>query len=93
VELNFMKLLAEREKETRETEDGEEAGKAMEIQREFLENHLGRWAPLFCGKVIRFASMPFYAEFARLTDAFIQNDLKELGAVSNLTPGSGKQIK
>ena len=92
VELFFMKLLTEKEQEAWEKGDCEEAGKATRIQKEFLEEHPGRWISLFSEKASRIINAKsFYAEFAKLAETFIHNDLEELNSVSNLKAGSGQK--
>lgn len=81
VELQFMKLLVEKEKKAWEEKNTDEVFRALKIQKEFLKEHLGRWAHLFCEKVISFATNPFYAEFAKLTDKFIQGEMCEMSVI------------
>lgn len=91
VELYFMKLLVEKEREAWEKGDCEEAGKATQIQKEFLEEHPGQWISLFSEKANGIAAKSLYAEFAKLAETFIHNDLEELISVSNLKAGSGEK--
>jgi TorA maturation chaperone TorD len=42
------------------------------MEKEFIEEHLIRWVPVFCEKVIREAELPFYREMAELTKNFIE---------------------
>jgi len=86
VEMQFMKLLVEKEIMGRKEENQDKASRALEIQKIFLTKHLGRWAKLFCEKVMLFASNPFYCEFAKLTEKFIQD---EMFILENLTGESG----
>lgn len=74
-ELTYMRLLAEREKIARLKENNEEALRIWEISRKFLQAHLKREAHVLCDKVASLSSIPFYAEFARLTNSFIQCEM------------------
>lgn len=82
VELQFMKLLID--KEIKAWEEGSENGafKTLDVQREFLKKHPGRWVHLFCEKLISFTTNPFYVEFAKLTEKFIQDEMHEMNVSS-----------
>ncbi len=71
VELEFMADLAAREAEARAAGDEDTARKAHEIQRDFLDRHLGRWAEIFARRVAMRAEAPFYAAFAQAVADFI----------------------
>jgi TorA maturation chaperone TorD len=71
-EFELMQKLAERQ--SRAWSEGEEgdAEWCREVQKRFLEDHLGRWVPGFCDKIVDQASSSFYREMASLTKAFLQ---------------------
>ena len=75
VEMEFMARMAEREAEAVEVGDAAAAGQSRRIQREFLETHLGRWLPQFCGRAAEHAELSFYRELARLTGHFLDSEL------------------
>jgi TorA maturation chaperone TorD len=75
VELEFMARMAVREAEALETGDATTARRLRKLQREFLENHLGRWLPRFCGHAAEHAELSFYRELARLTGHFLDSEL------------------
>lgn len=78
VELEFMQQLALREEQAWREEDENGALDCLKIERKFLEQHLIRWVPIFCEKVIELAELPFYREMAALTKNFIEFDLKDM---------------
>jgi len=75
VELEFMARMAVREAEALEAGDAATARRLRKLQREFLENHLGRWLPRFCGHAAEHAELSFYRELARLTGHFLDSEL------------------
>ena len=74
VELEFMAGMAEREARAIEGSDLEAAAECRWIQKEFLQNHLGRWLPEFCGHAAEHAELTFYREMARLAGRFIESE-------------------
>jgi TorA maturation chaperone TorD len=78
VELEFMQQVLQREEQAWEAEDKEMAHLCLENEKKFIEEHLVRWVPIFCEKVITEADLPFYREMARLTQTFIEFEKQEL---------------
>ncbi len=75
VELEFMARMAAREAEAVAAGDTATANRSRRIQREFLETHLGRWMPRFCGCAAEHAELSFYRELARLAGHFLDSEL------------------
>ena len=73
-ELEFMQQITQAEAEACQRKDDEQATQLQSIQKQFLEVHLGRFAPLFCQKVRKSAEIAFYRELAALTEAFVAYD-------------------
>ena len=78
VELEFMQNVVQRETQAWEAEDDETALLCLKNEKKFVDEHLFRWIPEFCEKVIKTAESPFYREMARLTRSFIKFEKKEL---------------
>jgi DMSO reductase family type II enzyme chaperone len=78
VELELMHHLALKEARYTEKGNSEEAMKSIELQREFMDEHLIKWVPGFCKKVEEFSKHPFYALIARLTQEFIKSEHEAL---------------
>ncbi|MEE9250669.1 MAG: molecular chaperone TorD family protein [Alphaproteobacteria bacterium] len=74
VELEFMHELTRREAAAWTRGDEAEARRCLRIEREFLHDHLVRWAPEFSDKVVAETRTPFYKELAALTGDFIRRD-------------------
>jgi len=74
VELEFMRKLAEWEAAKWSADDRESAKYCLTVQKKFIEEHLLKWAPAFCGEVIEKATIPFYREMAEVTREFLDFD-------------------
>jgi TorA maturation chaperone TorD/Pyruvate/2-oxoacid:ferredoxin oxidoreductase delta subunit len=75
VELEFMAHLALREAEAWERDDEDEALACLRRQEAFLSEHLGRWLPSFCQRVLASEAHPFYASLAQRTWEHIAQDI------------------
>ncbi len=72
VEFEFMQQVTLRECQAWEETDEDGALYCLKIEKKFIEEHLIRWIPAFCDKVIMEAELPFYKEMAVLTKNFIE---------------------
>ncbi|GBE57213.1 chaperone protein TorD [bacterium BMS3Abin01] len=77
VELEFMKEVTRREAQAWEEKDEDGADCCLKIKKKFIEEHLARWIPVFCDKVIAAANLSFYREIAAITKSFIEFERKE----------------
>jgi TorA maturation chaperone TorD len=78
VEFEFMQQLILREEQAWKEADADKAGACRKIERKFIEEHLIRWVPAFCEKVMQAAELPFYHAMAELTRTFLEYELKEM---------------
>ena len=78
VEFELMEALIQREVKAWSEHDERTAIRCLEVQQKFLENHIGRWVPSFCEKVIKEARLPFYRAVAELTQRFINFEMQEI---------------
>jgi TorA maturation chaperone TorD len=69
VELDFMRLLCEREKMEMDA-----LRHILEIEKSFLEEHLALWVPRFCEKMFRQAHEDYYRGVSRLTTGLVGYD-------------------
>ncbi len=74
VELDFMRLLCERERQGREKMETDPVRQILEIERSFLEEHLAQWVPVFCEKMVQQAHGDYYRGVARLTTGLVAYD-------------------
>ncbi|MHC4459044.1 MAG: TorD/DmsD family molecular chaperone [Planctomycetota bacterium] len=78
VELEFMQQVTLREEQAWAEGDKNTALKCLKKEKKFIKEHLARWIPDFCNKVIQKAELPLYREMAKLTKNFIQFEMKEI---------------
>jgi TorA maturation chaperone TorD len=78
VELEFMQQVTQREETAWIEKDDGIAGQCLKNEKKFIEEHLARWIPDFCEKVIKEAYLPFYREMAKLTKTFIEFEAEEI---------------
>ncbi len=79
VEMEFMKEIVAREARAWRREDYRAVARFLRIEEEFIDQHLARWVPAFCQKVIEGADLPFYGEIAKLTVDFLESEKEEIG--------------
>lgn len=84
VELEFMHHLAEAELKALEDDDKEAVKALQEIQKEFLDKHLLKWAPLYLINVKYEARTPLYYDIADMALEFILSDNEYLQKELNL---------
>jgi len=82
VELEFMQHVVQREAQAWEAADDETALLCLKNEKNFVDEHLLDWIPVFCEKVIETADVPFYREMARLTRNFIEFEKQELKKIN-----------
>jgi TorA maturation chaperone TorD len=85
VELEFMQQVILREEKAWQDNDKETALLCQENEKKFVDEHLFRWIPEFCEKVITDADLPFYREIARFTRAFIEFEKQEMDKLKDDT--------
>lgn len=78
VELEMMQKVIEKEAEEWNKKGEKEALHYLKIEKMFMEDHMIKWIPRFCDKVIAEADLPFYRAMAELTKSFIAFEEKEI---------------
>jgi putative dimethyl sulfoxide reductase chaperone len=73
VELSYMARLSELMQEATEGES-ERSGHYLKMQRDFLENHLMQWVPVFTRDLLDATRSPFYRAMAHLLKGYIHID-------------------
>lgn len=74
VELDFMRLLCEREEQEGEEMETDALCQVLKLEYSFVEEHLALWVPHFCKKMLREAQENYYRGIARLTAGLIGYD-------------------
>ncbi len=78
VELEFMQLAAKREMQALEEKDNDGLLYCLKMEKMFIEEHLVKWVPIFCDKIISEAELSFYREIAKVTKNFMEFEQKEI---------------
>jgi TorA maturation chaperone TorD len=78
VELDLMASLVGHEARGWEQGDLANVANALAYQQEFMQEHLLRWVPLFCRKVIETSGMAFYRDLARVTRDFLASEAEDI---------------
>jgi len=78
VELEFMAHLARKEAEAWEEGDVDRAETCLRQQESFLREHLGRWLPSFCQRVLTGEAHPFYASLAQRAWKHVAEDIAQV---------------
>ncbi len=74
VELDFMRLLCEKEWRHRNENQLKELREVLEEERAFLEDHLCIWVPIFCKRMLEQARENYFRGIAYLTLGLVQFD-------------------
>ena len=74
IELEYMQVMAQKTAQALEEGADEKATCYLMAQKDFLENHLLSWTPMFTADIRRFAKTDFYWGLAALTDGFLRVD-------------------
>ncbi|MCK5512412.1 MAG: molecular chaperone TorD family protein [Thermodesulfovibrionia bacterium] len=78
VELEFMHRVIKEEAEAREKNNIDKVNYCIQIENKFMDEHLSKWIPVFCDKVISHTGLCFYKEMAKVTKHFIEFEKEEL---------------
>jgi len=87
VELDFMKEAAGREAQAIEEKDWEGALYCQKMEKKFIYEHLIKWIPSFCDKIISQAEISFYGDLADVTKKFVTLEFEEIDECISATEG------
>lgn len=76
VECEFMHILCSALQKAQEADDVEGIDDILKVQRDFLEQHLLRWAPMFLINVKRESITPLYHDGAEFVLDFLLSDFE-----------------
>lgn len=74
LEMEYLQVLIERTVAALRADRGEEAYDLVKCQYNFMEDHLGAWAPLLCEQMRGFSRTAFYEGLSYMTEGFLQVD-------------------
>ncbi len=86
IQLEFLYLVTFKEARALKEGKTEEAEVCREAQAAFLEDHIGRWAPIFAKRLERKNPKGIYGDAARLLDSFIEAEKKLFAAEPEPVP-------
>jgi TorA maturation chaperone TorD len=84
LELDFMRFLAEQEAESWRKRERDSALGYLDMERGFLTDHIMKWVPRFCDKVVDVAEFDFYRGIARMTKGFLNEDYGKIKGVADI---------
>lgn len=85
-EFEFMSFLLMSENYGRSHEVPEQCEVALDTQKKFLRDHLGRWMEVFSLILLRNAEGPFYRSLGGVAQEFVESELALLGVIPERVP-------
>jgi len=79
IELEFMHHLCNKEAEAWTSSNKEHAVGYLQIEKTFIEEHLGKWVGLYCDDMLKEARNDFFRGAAIITKDFTQIEKNEIG--------------
>jgi TorA maturation chaperone TorD len=86
LELQFMAQLSGKTCEALKSKDRAAAEKYLEVQRDFLNEHLARWVPKLIADIKKGARMEFYKAIAKITEGYVKTDVEVVLEMLRLLP-------
>lgn len=74
VELEFMRIMSERAAKALRNGNEDRAFSSLNTSRNFINDHISVWVPVFTSEMRRFASTLFYQGLADLTEGYLAED-------------------
>jgi len=84
VELEFMHHLCEAQIKAMNDSDSEAVDELTEVERDFLDKHLARWAPLYLLNMKHESRTPLYYDAADMALEFILSDYQYLSETAGV---------
>jgi len=89
IQLNYLERLVMREIAAREAGDKEEIQMALDHEREFIRDHLGKWVPGFVSSALAYAQTNFYRGHLHMLKGFIEQEKEMLPNMMSRENGGG----
>ena len=84
IELHFMALLCERCAASAKAREFDEMRRLIQMQQEFLRDHLARWLPSLSQDVERGSHITFYDGVAKFATGYVELDKEVLESIGEL---------
>lgn len=81
VELQFMEFLCKLETELSQDGDTDKLERCLNLQKEFLNDHLFKWAFQCCEKMIEVSSLGFYRALAYFIIEFLETEKEHIARI------------
>ncbi|MBC8412391.1 molecular chaperone TorD family protein, partial [bacterium] len=78
VEMELMQRVIAKELQSWNSDNRKDALHYLKIEKLFIDDHINKWVPSFCDKIIAAAELPFYREMAALTKKYIELEMTEI---------------
>jgi TorA maturation chaperone TorD len=90
IELQFMAEMCGKTSEALKDGKEAEAKKYLDVQRNFLNEHLAKWVPMFTADILKGAKREFYRAIAKITKGYVETDKEVvLEMIDKLSTPSG----
>jgi TorA maturation chaperone TorD len=90
IELQFMADMCGKTSEALKDGKEAEAKKYLDVQRNFLNEHLAKWVPSFADDILKGAKREFYRAIAKITKGYVETDKEVvLEMIDKLSTPSG----
>lgn len=83
LEFEFMGYLADKESDSLINQTGDDSEKWLELQMEFFEGHISKWAFKFLQDMEKCAFHPFYKGLVELTQRFLETEKEFFMEIAN----------
>ncbi len=84
IELHYMERLVMREVSAREAGDKKKTQVTLDHEREFMQNHLGKWVPGFVLSALAHAQTNFYRGHLHMLKGFVEQEKEMLPNMMSL---------
>jgi anaerobic sulfite reductase subunit A len=81
MELQFMAILCDKTIGAFKEDHHADVMKCLEVQKDFLNDHLGKWVPRMAADVIATARKEFYKAIAKITKGYIEMDKEAVSEI------------
>jgi len=93
IELQFMTYMCGKTSEALKSDKNAEAKKYLEVQRDFLNDHLVKWVPMFVADILKGARREFYKAVGKITRGYVQMDKEVVSEmIDSLLPVLGSSV-
>jgi TorA maturation chaperone TorD len=93
IELQFMAEMCGKTSEALKDGKDAEAKKYLDVQRDFLNEHLAKWVPMFVADILKGAKREFYRAIAKITKGYVETDKEVVLEMIDKLPAPSAQAE